>query len=89
MFIRLFSFVSCILGATPRMGITPRRGDGKLAATPARDTLGINEVDGETPSRMTRDDMVRSALFVSLLIRKSDSSTVEAHIFFVGGVCLH
>lgn len=38
-------------------GFTPRRGDGTIAATPARDTLGINDLDGETP-RMTRDDMV-------------------------------
>jgi pre-mRNA-splicing factor CDC5/CEF1 len=38
-------------------GFTPRRGDGTIAATPARDTLGINAVDGETP-RMTRDDAV-------------------------------
>eukprot|EP01134_Creolimax_fragrantissima_P007395 CFRG7395T1 len=48
-------------GRTPSVPMTPRLGDGRLAATPARDTLGINVFEAsETPGVVSKNEMMNN-----------------------------
>ncbi|KNC81736.1 hypothetical protein, variant [Sphaeroforma arctica JP610] len=52
---------SVLPGQAPSIPMTPRLGDGRLAPTPARDSLRINRFDsGETPGSVSRNEMMNN-----------------------------